>query len=79
MSLSMTERSETDQALGRQARLVSIVIAATMILWMAAQWIGGKLGLPERYVFLVDLFALAGFLWALIVTWQIWKKRRAIE
>ena len=79
MSLSMTERSETDQALGRQARLVSIVIAATMILWMAAQWIGGKLGLPERYVFLVDLFALAGFLWALIVTWQIWKKRRTVE
>ena len=79
MSLSMTERSETDQALGRQARLVSIVIAATMILWMAAQWIGGKLGLPERYVFLVDLFALAGFLWALIVTWQIWRKRREIE
>ena len=79
MSLSMTERSETDQALGRQARLVSIVIAATMILWMAAQWIGGKLGLPERYVFLVDLFALAGFLWALIVTWQIWRKRRAVE
>ena len=76
MSLSMTERSETDQALGRQARLVSIVIAVTMILWMAAQWLGGKLGLPERYVFLVDLFALAGFLWALIVTWQIWRKRR---
>ena len=79
MGLSMTERSETDQALGRQARLVSIVIAVTMILWMAAQWLGGKLGLPERYVFLVDLFALAGFLWALIVTWQIWKKRRTVE
>ena len=79
MGLSMTERSETDQALGRQARLVSIVIAVTMILWMAAQWLGGKLGLPERYVFLVDLFALAGFLWALIVTWQIWRKRRAVE
>ena len=75
----MTERSETDQALGRQARLVSIVIAVTMILWMAAQWLGGKLGLPERYVFLVDLFALAGFLWALIVTWQIWRKRRTVE
>ena len=79
MGLSMTERSETDQALGRQARLVSIVIAVTMILWMAAQWLGGKLGLPERYVFLVDLFALAGFLWALIVTWQIWRKRRQMD
>ncbi|MEO9826571.1 MAG: DUF5337 domain-containing protein [Paracoccaceae bacterium] len=66
-----------DQALSKQARLVSIVIAGTMIIWMAAQWLGGKLELPQHYVFLVDLFALAGFLWALIVTFQIWRKRRA--
>ncbi|CAN0602955.1 unnamed protein product [Ectocarpus sp. 12 AP-2014] len=66
-----------DQALSKQARFVSIVIAGTMILWMVAQWAGGELGLPDRFVFLVDLFALAGFLWALIVTFQIWRKRRA--
>ena len=66
-----------DQALTRRARFVSIVIAGTMILWMVAQWVGGELGLPDRFVFLVDLFALAGFLWALIVTFQIWRKRRA--
>ena len=75
----MTENSETEKALGRQGRIVSLVIAGTMILWIAAQWIGGKLGLPDRYAFLIDLFALAGFLWALIVTWQIWRKRREIE
>ena len=63
----------------RQARLVSVVIAATMILWMAAQLIGGQLGLPSRYVFLFDLFALAGFFWALVVTWQIWRKRRETD
>lgn len=61
---------------GRVARLISIVIACTMLLWMAAQWIGGSLGLPSEYVFLFDLFALAGFLWALIVTWQLWRKTR---
>ena len=72
----MSDGYDSDKALARQARVVSIVIAATMILWMVAQWIGGELGLPDRYVFLFDLFALAGFLWALIVTWQIWKKRR---
>ena len=77
----MTDQHDTnpDQQLSRQARLVSIVIAATMILWMAAQWMGGKIGLPEHYVFLFDLFALAGFLWALIVTWQIWRKRREMN
>ncbi len=72
----MTEEHQKDKTLARQARLVSIVIASTMVLWMAAQWLGGRLGLPERFVFLVDLFALAGFLWALIVTWQIWRRRR---
>ena len=74
----MSDRTDvdTDRALGRQARVVSIVIALTMILWMGAQWLGGKLGWPDHYVFLFDLFALAGFLWALIVTLQIWRKRR---
>ena len=66
----MSDGTDPDKILARQARLVSIVIAATMVGWMAAQWIGGRLGLPDRYVFLVDLFALAGFLWALFVTWQ---------
>ncbi|MCV6593300.1 MAG: DUF5337 domain-containing protein [Silicimonas sp.] len=70
---------DNDQALMRQARLVSIVIALTMILWMGAQWLGGELGLPSHYVFLFDLFALAGFLWALIVTFQIWRKRRSAD
>ncbi len=73
MSEPGTEQSREN---GRLARQISIVIAATMILWMAAQWIGGALGLPEEYVFLADLFALAGFLWALIVTWQLWRKTR---
>ena len=72
----MNDGLEPDKMLARQARVVSIVIAATMVGWMIAQWAGGRLGLPDRYVFLVDLFALAGFLWALIVTWQIWRKRR---
>ncbi len=75
----MSENPDADKALGRRARVVSLVIAGTMVLWMVAQWAGGKLGLPDRYVFLFDLFALAGFLWALIVTWQIWRKRREIE
>ena len=72
----MSEQTADQKVLMRQARLVAIVIAVTMVLWVALQWLGGRLGLPERYVFLLDLFALAGFLWALIVTWQIWRKRR---
>ncbi len=75
----MDERIEREKELARLGRLISIVIAATMLLWMGAQYVGGRVGLPDEYVFLFDLFALAGFLWALIVTFQLWRKRRELE
>ena len=68
---------DTDRHLARQARLAALVIAGTMVLWMGAQVMGGRLGLPERYVFLFDFAALAGLFWALAVTFQIWRARRA--
>ena len=66
---------EPDRRTG-QVRLVAIVIAVTMILWLGAQWMGGKMGWPYRFVFLFDLAALAAFFWALVVTYQIWRKRQ---
>ena len=59
-----------------QARLVAIVLAATMVLWMGAQWLGGQLGWETRLVFLFDFAALAAFLWAMVVTYQIWRGRQ---
>ncbi len=59
-----------------QARLVAIVLAATMVLWMGAQWLGGQMGWETRFVFLFDLAALAAFLWAMVVTYQIWRGRQ---
>lgn len=60
----------------RKARMVGIVMAVTMVLWMGLQYAGGRLGLPARFVFLFDLAALAAFFWALVVVFQIWKARR---
>jgi hypothetical protein len=65
-----------DRRLAAQARMVALVLAATMILWMGAQWLGGQMGWDTRFVFLFDLAALAAFFWALVVTYQIWRKRR---
>lgn len=61
----------------RQGRLVAIVIAATMVLWLGAQFLGGQIGLPVRWVFLFDLAALGALGWALIVTLGIWRTRQA--
>ena len=71
-----TRPDPADVQRARQARLVGIVLVATMVLWMGAQWLGGQLGLEARFVFLFDLAAIAAFVWAMVVTYQIWRKRR---
>jgi hypothetical protein len=65
-----------DQNAARQTRLVALVLTATMVLWIGAQWLGAKLGWQARFAFLFDLTALAGFTWALLVTYRIWRKRQ---
>lgn len=71
----MPDRHNRDRDRAVKARTISIVIASTMLLWMLAQWVGGQLGLPTRYVFLFDFAALAGFFWAMVVAWQMWRGR----
>ena len=61
----------------RDARLIAFIIAGTMLAWMGAQWLGGRLGWEPRYAFLLDLAALAAFFWALVVTYQIWRLHKA--
>ena len=75
--MSGKAQDDARMALARKGRLAALVIAGTMVLWMGAQVMGGRLGLPERYVFLFDFAALAGLFWALAVTFQIWRARRA--
>ena len=62
--------------LAKQTRIAAIVIMVTMLLWMGASWFGGEVGLPKRYAFLFDFAALAAFGWALIVLFQVWRKRQ---
>ncbi|MGG7644041.1 DUF5337 family protein [Rhodovulum sp. YNF3179] len=59
-----------------ETRLAAIVIIATMALWMGASYLGGRLGLPVRFAFLIDLAALAAFFWALVVLFRVWRKRQ---
>jgi hypothetical protein len=65
-----------DVARARQARLVAVVLGATMVLWMAAQWLGRQMGWEARFAFLFDMMAMAAFVWSLIVTMRLWRKRR---
>ena len=72
----MADADPQEAALARQSRLAGLVIAGTAVLWIGAQYLGGQFGWEARYAFLFDLAALAAFVWALVVTYQIWRKRR---
>lgn len=68
--------SDRDGAL--TARKIAVVLAATMILWMGAQMLGGWLNLPVALAFAFDAMALAAFTWALVVTFQL-RRRRGMD
>ena len=59
----------------RQMRLVAVVIAVTMVVWLGVQWLGGQMGWPAKYAFLADLLAIGALIWSLLVTWRIWRRR----
>jgi hypothetical protein len=67
---------DRDAAIARKGRTAGLVIALTVTIWVAAQWVGPALGVPLRWAFLVDFAALAALFWALVVTYQIWRARQ---
>lgn len=73
----MAEPDPKGDVVARKARRVALVIAGTMLLWLGGQRIGAEMGIPLKYSFLIDLIALAGFIWAMVVTYQIWRASRA--
>ncbi len=71
--------NKADQlALAKQARLAAIVIAVTGVVWLLAVSFGGQLGLPVRFVFLIDLAALAAFFFALVLLFRVWRVRQTM-
>lgn len=60
----------------RMGRRAALVIAGTAVLWVGANFIGTKAGLDHRMLALFDLLALAGFVFALWMVYQIWRARQ---
>ncbi|WP_171096957.1 MULTISPECIES: DUF5337 domain-containing protein [unclassified Ruegeria] len=67
---------DKEQAIARKGRHIGIVIAVTMLLWLAMSFIGPQLGLPGRYALLFDFAALAGFIYAGVNIFQLWRMRQ---
>jgi hypothetical protein len=60
-----------------QMRLVAVIMAVAMIAWLGVQWLGAQNGWAAKWVYLADLAAIGAFVWSLIVTWRIWRRRNA--
>lgn len=70
---------DDEQRLRARGRFSGLLIAGTMLLWLAAQAIGPRFGLAGKWAVLIDLIALAAFTFALIMTYQIWRAHRDDE
>ena len=57
-------------------RLATTVIVASFVMWMLASALGGQLGLPVRFAFLIDLGCMAALIWALVVLYRVWRRRQ---
>jgi threonine/homoserine/homoserine lactone efflux protein len=68
---------ERDTELARKGRMAAMVIAGTGVFWIAATLLGSQLGLTQRTRALFDLMALAGFVWAVWMIYQIWRLRQS--
>ncbi len=59
------------------ARLIAVVISLAAVLWLGVEYLGGQMDWPPKYLFLADLSAGAAFIWAMVATIRLWRKRQA--
>lgn len=68
---------DLDRAIAAKGRHISLVIAGTMLAWLALTLIiGPAIGMPGRYAILFDFAALAGMIYALVNILQLWRLRQ---
>ncbi len=65
-----------NQNVSQAGQRVAIVVAATGVLWICANIAGEFLGLSVRTRAFFDLAALAGFGFALYMTFKLWRARQ---
>lgn len=61
---------------GRKGRQAALVIAGTSIAWILFGLIADKEGLSQSTRLIFDLLALAGFLFAFWLIYQLWRDRQ---
>jgi hypothetical protein len=77
MSAQDQDPKARERVLMARSRVVSLVIAGAMVLWLLSLWFVPAFGLPVRYSFLFDFAALAALFWGFVVSLQLKRARKA--
>jgi len=72
--VAKTDANKADA--NKTGQRASLVIAGTGVLWVIGLLVGRAVGLETRFLALIDLAALAGFVWALWLIYQTWRARQ---
>ncbi|WP_420859528.1 DUF5337 domain-containing protein [Marivivens marinus] len=67
---------DPDRKRAEAGKRTAKVMVATGLFWIVTTYLGSHLGWPQRTRALFDLIALAGFGWALWMTYGIWRSRQ---
>ena len=68
---------DKEQTIARKGRHIGVVIAVTMLIWLAMNmFVGPALELTKRHALLIDFAALAGFIYAGANIFQLWRMRQ---
>ncbi|MEO0357267.1 MAG: DUF5337 domain-containing protein [Pseudomonadota bacterium] len=68
--------ADHDTRNARKGQTAALVIAGAMVFWLLANVFGPQWGLPIKYAFLIDFAVMAAMIWALVLTYQIWRARQ---
>ncbi|MGB1236134.1 MAG: DUF5337 domain-containing protein [Planktomarina sp.] len=60
----------------RKGRMAGLVIAGSILGWLLVQFLAVQFDWSQRFMVLIDLAVMAAMIWALVVTYQIWRSRR---
>ncbi len=66
-------KTDTD---ARKGRIAAMIIAGTGVFWVLITLIGEKEGFSQELRLTFDLVALAGFVFAIWLIYQIWRARQ---
>ncbi|MEM6390473.1 MAG: DUF5337 family protein [Pseudomonadota bacterium] len=69
--------SDKTRRLADKARMAALVIGFAFAGWMLAQVLGARLGWPVQLVFVFDLLGFLGLSCGLVLTYQVYRARKA--